>query len=214
MTDLTAARNTMVSNQLRTYDVLDFKVLNAFEMVPREAFVAESEAALAYLDREVLARGGKTRLLTPMVLARMVQSLEVLPGETALDVNGSGYGAAILAACGARVTALETDADGASAALKAAGVSGVEVISGEAGAGAPGKGPFNVILVHGAAEVEPEALLDQLADRGRLMIVMGRGRSGRAMLFRKVGNSASGVRVIDAAAPAISSLARASEFAF
>lgn len=214
MTDVSAARNTMVSNQIRTYDVTDFAVLTAFETVPREAFVAEGQANLAYLDREVLARGGRSRLLTPMVLARMVQALDIVAGETALDVNGAGYGAAILAACGARVTALETDPESASASLAAAGVTGVEVVGGEAGEGAPGRGPFNVILVHGAAEVVPEALLAQLADRGRLMIVMGKGRSGRAMLFRKVGKAASGVRVFDAAAPAIPGLARVGEFAF
>ena len=214
MTDFAAARRTMVENQLRTYDITDHTVLAAFETVQREVFVEGRQSAIAYLDRELTARDGKTRLLTPMVHARFVQALEIRPGETALDVGGAGYGAAILKACGAHVTAVETDADAARVALKTANVADVEVVAGDAGAGAPGKGPFDIIMVHGSAELAPESLLAQLKDGGRLAIVMGHGRSGRATLFRKVGKSVSRARVFDAAAPALPAFNRASEFTF
>lgn len=209
-----AARRTMVENQLRTYDVTDHTVLAAFESVPRELFVAPAQAEMAYLDREQPTRDGKTRLLTPMVHARLLQALDVAPGETALDVGSAGYGAAILVACGAKVTALEADAEATRGALQAAGVAGVDVVAGDAGTGAANRGPFNVILVHGAAEVQPEALLAQLAEGGRLGVVMGTGRSGRATVFRKVSGKAGGACAFDAAAPTLAALARKSEFAF
>lgn len=214
MTDFAAARRTMVENQLRTYDITDHTVLTAFETVPRHAFVDERQSAIAYLDRELTARGGKARLLTPMVHARFVQEMNIKAGERALDVGGAGYGAAILAACGTKVVALESDAESARASLAAAGVSDIEVVAGDAGAGAPGKGQFDLIMVHGAAEIAPDSLLALLKDGGRLAIVMGHGRSGRATLFRRIGASFSHARVFDAAAPALAAFNRKSEFTF
>ncbi len=95
----------MVNSQLRTGGIVDKVVLAAFLDVPRQRFVAPVHESLAYLDRELPARGAKfRRLLTPMVLARMFQAVTVTAGDRALDVaGGSGYGAALLAAMGAKV---------------------------------------------------------------------------------------------------------------
>ena len=105
----------MVNSQLRTGGVVDKAVLAAFLDVPRQRFVAPEHESLAYLDRELPARGAKVRrLLAPMVLARMLQAATVVPSDRALDVaGGSGYGAAILAAMGAKVVLLESDAGAA-----------------------------------------------------------------------------------------------------
>lgn len=214
MTDFAAARRTMVDNQIRTYDVSDKLVLAAFEAVPREHFVPVSDAAVAYIDREQTARDGVTRLVTPLVLARLIQALEPAPGQRALDVGSMGYGAALLARAGLKVVATVADSAAAQAALAAAGVSGVDVVAAEASAGAPGQGPYDLIVVHGAAEVEPEALLNQLKDGGRLGIVMGTGRAARATVFRRIGATFSRARAFDAAAPALPAFARKAEFAF
>ena len=92
----------MVNGQLRTGGVVDKAVLAAFLEVARQRFVAPEYESLAYLDRELPARGAKVRrLLAPMVLARMLQAATVVPSDRALDVaGGSGYGAAILASYG------------------------------------------------------------------------------------------------------------------
>jgi len=214
MTDFAAARRTMVDNQIRTYDVSEKLVLAAFEAVPREHFVPAADAAVAYIDREQIARDGATRLMTPLVLARLMQALEPAPGQTVLDVGSMGYGAALFASAGLKVVATATDAAAAKTALAAAGASGVEVIGADAGAGAPKQGPYDIILVHGSAEVEPESLLAQLKDGGRLGIVMGTGRAGRATVFRRIGNTFSRARAFDAAAPALAAFARKAEFAF
>ena len=101
----------MVNGQLRTGGVVDKVLLAAFLEVARQRFVAPEHELLAYLDRELPARGAKfRRLLAPMVLARMLQAATVVPSDRALVVaGGSGYGAAILAAMGAKVVLLESD---------------------------------------------------------------------------------------------------------
>ena len=102
----------MVNSQLRTGGIVDKAVLAAFLEAPRQRFVAPEYESLAYLDRELPARGAKVRrLLAPMILARLLQAATVVPTDRALDVaGGSGYGAAILAAMGAKVVLLESDA--------------------------------------------------------------------------------------------------------
>lgn len=214
MTDFAAARRTMVSNQLRTYDVTDQTLLAAFETVPREVFVADGEGHKAYLDREVTARDGRTRLMTPMITARMIQALELNKGEKVLDVGSAGYGAAVLKACGLEVVALVADAEQAKASLAAAGAGNVPVVSGSYAAGAVGQGPYDAIVVHGAAECEPEGLLAQLKDGGALAIVMLSGRVGRVMVYRRVGKTFSKARAIDGMAPMLAEFARKPEFAF
>ena len=213
MNDFSAARRTMVDNQIRTYDVTDRAVLASFESVPREAFVASGQAGVAYLDRELPACTG-ARLVAPMVLARLIQALEVSPGNRVLDVNGSGYGAAILSGLGASVVSLDADSVPAAAALAAVGVDGVATVSGSLAGGAAAKGPYDVILVHGAADVEPTALFGQLKDGGRLGIVMGRGRTGRATVFRKSRSTVSGFAIFDAAAPSLPEFAAKPAFQF
>src|SRR5271154_4189531 len=108
----------MVNGQLRTGGVADKALLAAFLEVPRQHFVAPDYESLAYLDRELPARGAKFRhLLAPMVLARMFQAATVVPTDRVLDVGGgSGYGAALLASLGAQVVLLESDAAAAEAA--------------------------------------------------------------------------------------------------
>ena len=113
MLDFTRARRNMVDSQLRTFDVTDRAVLAAMGDSPRERFVPDSRIALAYLDQNVSLRDGDGEprwMLQPMVIARIIQALEVVPGSRVLDVGaGYGYASEILARLGAHVTALESD---------------------------------------------------------------------------------------------------------
>src|SRR4051794_27469800 len=96
MTDFAAARRMMVDNQVRTSDVTDMRVLAAMLAVPRERFLPPSNAALAYLDLDVPVTvgdgGNQRRMLTPMVLAKLLQAAEIGPADRVLDVGAAtGY---------------------------------------------------------------------------------------------------------------------------
>ena len=112
MLDYAQARRLMVDCQLRTFDVNDNAVLDAFDSVPREHFVPAGREAFAYIDQtlRIETADAEPRFVpAPMLLARMIQALELKPGTRALDVAGGyGYGAAVMARLGARVTAVES----------------------------------------------------------------------------------------------------------
>ena len=129
----------MVNGQLRTGGIVDKALLAAFLETPRQRFVAPEYESLAYLDRELPARGAANRkLMEPLTLARMLQAARVVPGDRVLDVGGgSGYCAGLLSAMGAKVTMLETDL-GALAAARA------EL-----------KGRANVVVVEGSLDGAP-----------------------------------------------------------
>ena len=135
MTDFAAARRSMVDGQVRTNDVTDLRIIAAMLELPRERFVPQSEAALAYLDRDIPLRapgtGAGRCLLKPMVLAKMVQAASVRATDHVLDVGcATGYSAALLARLAGSVIALEEDAVLAAAArenLKAIGAGKVEM---------------------------------------------------------------------------------------
>lgn len=205
-------RRMMVDCQLRTYDVTDRAVLAAADAVPREAFLPPAATHLAYLDQSVPLPGTGRALMTPMVLARMIQNLELQPGESALEyAGGTGYGAALMAAMGVRATLWEPDSaalEQARAALARAG-SGTVAVS----ATQP-SGTFDAVLVSGACEVPPESLFPLVLPGGRLIVVEGHGRSARVKLYRKSDASMSGRPVFDAAAPAIAEFQRVPAFEF
>jgi protein-L-isoaspartate(D-aspartate) O-methyltransferase len=178
MLDFAQARRMMVDSQLRTFDVNDIPLLDAMDDIPRERFVPPGRENLAYIDRDILVSEGRERrcMLAPMVLARMIQALGIEPGMRVLDVAcGRGYSAAVLARLGATVTALEASEELAATArqsLSAAGVDRVRVVSGHLSQGYPPHAPYDAVLINGAVEVRPEALLQQLAESGRLICVM------------------------------------------
>jgi len=184
----------MVNGQLRTGGVVDKVVLAAFLDVARQHFVAPGHASLAYLDRELPARGAKfRRLLAPMVLARMLQAATVVPSDRVLDVaGGSGYGAAILASMGAKVVLLESDAGAAEVAKgELHNRENVTVVVGPLDSAAAALGPFDLILVEGAFGVFPDSLVALIADSGRLVGIDASSEPSQAVIYEKSGGGIS-----------------------
>lgn len=224
MVDMSHARRVMVDNQIRTFDVTDKTVLEAFDSVPRELFVAPRDRAIAYADK-ILTVGegaGARALLPPLVLARLVQALEPAPGAKALDVlGGMGYSAAILAGAGLDVSFIEQDAaltEQARAALAEAQVA-VQVLPADGGLGVASapkgvSGRYDIILINGASEREPEAFFPLLAEGGRLGVLMRAGVNARATIFLRSGNHVSPRRAFDAVAPVLPGFAAEAGFVF
>lgn len=218
MTDFVQARRTMVDCQIRTNDVTEARIVDAFLTVPRETFVPPAKQNLAYLDAD-LAVGGETTqryLIQPMYLAKLVQAAGVKPTDTVLDIGtATGYSAAILAELAGKVVALESDEQLAATAKAAlAPYANVTVVTGPLEQGAPSSGPYDVILIEGAVEEIPASLHASLKEGGRLVAVVGRGRSGRATVFVKVGSDNAGRIAFDASLPALAAFAKAPAFSF
>lgn len=188
MIDFEAARIKMVENQIRTTDVTSHSVLRAFLSVPREAFVPEKSKPLAYLDADIELAHGRY-LMEASPLAKQLQAAEITKEDRVLDLGtGTGYVAALLSRLAGSVTALESDvalAEQADRNLKALDCRNVTVVTGDLTKGHAANAPYDVIFVNGAVEEVPSAIVDQLAEGGRLVAVIGYGNAAQAKILLK-----------------------------
>jgi protein-L-isoaspartate(D-aspartate) O-methyltransferase len=221
--DFAALRRTMVERQVRTFDVTDQAVIARMYAVPREKFVPESLATLAYSDvaLELPVAAGRTprRLLPPLILARMLQASLVRPEDRVFDVGGAtGYSAAILGGLALSVVALECEAEFVSKAK--ASLAGeptpVKVVHGPLTQPPAGEGPFDLVFVNGAVEANVEALFEALAPQGRLVTIFREtGLVSRAVRFDKDDLGEVGRRALfDASAPTLPGFEKAPAFVF
>ena len=170
-TSFDAMRTAMVRSQLRTTGVNDPTVIDAMAAVPRERFVDPAARAAAYADIAPPTGAGR-HLLPPMILGNLLTRAELDANDRALVVGAAtGYAAAVLAAMGLKVVALEADAGLAGRAREIA-PSGVEVVEGELEQGWPTGAPYDLILLDGAIEEVPSSLIAQLKDGGRIAAVI------------------------------------------
>lgn len=217
MTDFARARHWMVEAQIRTSDVTDHALQDVVRRLPRELFTPANRQALAYAETELELAPGRY-LLRPRDLAKLVQAMAPQPGQKALEVFGaSGYGAAVLAGVGCQVVLLEPDAELgklARQALDGAGASGVVLASSDPLAGWPDAAPYDLILVNGAVEVVPPAWVEQLAEGGRLGVIVRNGPAGQARIYSRAGGIIASRVVFDAAPPVLPGLAKLAEFVF
>jgi protein-L-isoaspartate(D-aspartate) O-methyltransferase len=212
-----AARLNMVDSQIRPNKVTDPAILAAMGSLKRERFLPAGKAALAYADEDVALPNGRV-LLEPMVLARLLQTAEPRPGERVLVVAaGAGYGAAVLADCGCRVTALEQDADLAAQAREVLMdlAPTVSVVTGPLDAGWNAGAPYDLIVIEGAVPEIPAALAGQLRNEGgRLVAVIRAGRTGQAVLAEATPAGLRAQPVFDCATPVLPSLRAEPVFQF
>jgi protein-L-isoaspartate(D-aspartate) O-methyltransferase len=217
MSDFAAARTKMVDSQLRTENVTDYDILAAMSDIPRERFVPAGQGRLAYVDRDVPIAAARY-LMEPAPFARLLQIAEVGRSDIVLDVGcGTGYSAAVLARLADSVVALESDADlagSASATLMDLGVANAAVVTGPLEEGYPSEGPFDVIVVEGAVEVVPDALLSQLKEGGRLVAVVGYGRAAAAKVFTRSAGEVGSRDAFDAAVMPLPGFRKPQAFVF
>jgi protein-L-isoaspartate(D-aspartate) O-methyltransferase len=212
------ARKHMVDSQIRPNRVTDPRVLYAMRRLPRERFLPSNVASLAYADEDVPLANGRF-MLEPMVLARLLQAAALRDNERVLVVGaGTGYGAAVLAACGCRVTALEDDAALAAIARDAlaAEAPGVNLVSGPLSAGWPAQAPYDLVLIEGAVPAIPTALAAQThADTGRILAAIhAEGRVTQAVIAEATPAGLGISPLFDCATQPIPSLRKPSMFVF
>lgn len=209
--DFEAMRQAMVASQLRTVGVDDPRLIAALAIVPREAFVPAERRALAYADLSIDLGGGRA-LNPPMATALLLDAAEIRSGDRVLIVGAAtGYAAAVAALLAGSVTALE--ADPALAAEARANVPAVQVCEGPLEAGAPG-GPFDAIVIDGAVEQLPDAIVAQLAEGGRLAAAIDDRGVTRLAVGRRGGSGFAPIPFADASAVRLPGFARPRAFVF
>ena len=219
MTDFTIARRNMVEGQLRPNKVTNVDLLSVAGALPRERFLPEGLRSVAYADDDVPLGNGRY-LMEPMVLARLIQALQPGAEDRALVVaSGRGYGAALLARLVKSVVAVESDAALAGAAdqvCKELSLGNVSHHVGRCEDGAAAMAPFDIVLIEGAVRQIPQAIVDQIAEGGRLATVLtgAGGVQGTAQLMVKEGGTASGRPLFDAGTPALPGFAPPAKFTF
>ena len=218
MTDYAVARHKMVENQLRPNRVTDERVIEAFLRLRRELFLPERLRAIAYVDED-LPLGGGRYLMQPMVAARLLQAAMPEAKDTALVVGaGVGYEAALLALLARHVVALEDNAElgriGRSALVDHR-IGSVSYVETPLPLGHRQPAPNNVILFGGAAAEVPAAIGGQLAEGGRMVVVLRQqGRVGRATLITRTGGVLAQRAIFDAATPLLPGFAATPAFVF
>ncbi|MCV0398034.1 MAG: protein-L-isoaspartate O-methyltransferase [Rhizobiaceae bacterium] len=221
--DYAALRAKMVDSQVRTTDVTDHAIVSALLSVPREEFVPATRRALAYIDEDLLltpAAGANPArwLMEPSPFAKLLQLARITPDSVVLDVGcATGYSAAVLSRIAQSVIAVEQDealAQLATSTLTGLGYDNAVVVTGPLAEGYPSEAPFDVILLEGAVETIPQALLDQLKDGGRLVAAEGTGNAAVAKAWIRDGASISAVRGFNAAVKPLPGFEKAAEFQF
>jgi protein-L-isoaspartate(D-aspartate) O-methyltransferase len=216
--DLSAARDQMIGHQLRAWDIGDSRVLDVMGTVPRPDFVPAAYRNLAYADMAVPIGHGQ-EMLAPKIQGRLLQALELNPGDEVLDVGtGTGFLAACLARLAGQVTSIDIREDFTELArkqLSSTGVHGVRLVTGDIFETTfPRR--FDAIAVTGSLPLYPRAFEDWLKPGGRMFCIVGVDPLMEATLVRKGLDSAAARReaIFETLAPALENAPSGETFRF
>ena len=184
-----AARDLMIKSQLRTWDVLDQRVLDLVARMPREEYVPAAYRNIAYVDMNIPLGHGEV-MMAPKLEARLLQELEIDPQDKILEIGtGSGYMAALLANLGRQVVSVEIRPEfTAAAAAKLAhhGVRNITLEVGDAALGWDRQKPYDVIVITGSLPILPETFQQSLAPGGRMIAIVGRAPAMEVRRIRRL----------------------------
>ncbi|NNE84578.1 MAG: protein-L-isoaspartate O-methyltransferase [Alphaproteobacteria bacterium] len=214
------ARQNMVDNQLRPNKVTDPQILAAMADLPRERFVPKVKQGIAYIDEDIEVAPDRY-LMEPVVLARLLQALELTSETTVLNIGcATGYDAALLGRLVGSVVAIESDpalVALASEAINELAIDNVAVIEAPLEQGYAAQAPYDAIFISGAVDEVPPALADKLTPDGRLAVVVGgqeHGILGRAHLYVRSGDTFSSRPLFDAGTHMLPGFIREQNFVF
>jgi protein-L-isoaspartate(D-aspartate) O-methyltransferase len=187
--NLEQARHNMVLQQIRPWDVLDQRVLDLLESMPREDFVPEHYRNVAYADIAI-PLGHHEVMMPPRVEARMLQALAIQPQDTVLEIGtGSGFVTALLAKLARYVHSVEIHEElhrTAAATLQEHGLINVSLDTGDAARGWTNCGQVDVIAITGSLPLLPEAFQQSLKPGGRLFAIVGDAPAMEATLITRL----------------------------
>lgn len=214
------ARKNMVDSQIHTAGVISAPLLEAFRLVPREAFVPGNLRGVAYIDED-LPLGDGCFLMEPAVLARLIQAVEVSPEDVVLNIGDhTGYSSAIFSALVKTVITIENRPgmlDDARRCWADYSFCNIAVINGDLTEGCPEHAPYSLIFMQGAVAEVPDILLAQLSLRGRLITILrpAGSRVGTAVMIERIGDGKySTLKLFDTGTPYIPGFEPRIEFAF
>lgn len=215
MSEFASRRVMMVDTQVRPSDVTKFPIIDAMLSVPRETFVPDAKREAAYVGENLDLAPGRV-VLEPRTLAKLLDGLDVQPGELVLHVGcGLGYSPAVIARLAETVVTVEEDealAAEAQRILSDEGVDNAVVVAGPLAEGSAKCAPYDVITIEGGVEVVPDALLSQLKDGGRIGAVFMDGAVGTVRIGYKAGGAVTWRSVFNAAAPVLPGFRKARGF--
>jgi protein-L-isoaspartate(D-aspartate) O-methyltransferase len=193
-------RFSMVESQLRQRGIRDERLLAAMSKVPRHEFVSQQNWNEAYADHPIPIAEKQTTS-QPYMIAAMVQAAEIKPGDRVLEIGaGSGYQTAVLAELASQVFAVERYAsltETAQKTLERLGYRNAKIVTGDGSLGLPEAAPFDAIIVSAAAPSIPQALVDQLALGGRLLIPIGEAEQQVLQLVQRNADGGTSVRTLE-----------------
>jgi protein-L-isoaspartate(D-aspartate) O-methyltransferase len=210
------ARTQMITQQIRAWDVLDERVLDAMRRTPREFFVPERYVDVAFADTDIPLMAGQ-HMLAPKIVGRLLQALDAHPGMRALVVGaGTGFVPACLAAMGASVRAVEIHPELAAAAranLKRAGFGQVDVVTGDTFNLDLGK-DYALIAVCGALPLYDDRFARALAVGGKLFVVVGDRPPQEALLVTRTASAFTSTGLFETAIDPLENAKRPELFQF
>lgn len=221
--DFAELRRKMVDNQIRTVDVTNLSILEAFLTVPREDFVPKDMRALSYLDTDIVTYPGKNEVPTrysmkPASLAKLLQLAAVKSSDIILDIGAnSGYCAALLSKLSGSVIALENNKvllEQAVEALERNQCDNVVAVYGALEKGYAVKGSYDVIFIEGAVDFIPKDIFEQMKDGGRLVVVEGHGNAGVARIYVKEDGIVSACRAFNLSVKCLPGFLKTPDFIF
>lgn len=217
MQDYAAQREAMVDGQVRPADVTKYPVIAAMRAVPRELYVPADQRSLAYMGDDLPLAPGRV-LLAPRTFAKMLDAVEPGPTDLVLDIGaGYGYSAAVMARMAQAVVALEEDPAMAAEAerlMTEEQVDNAIVVTGALAHGAPQHGPYDVIVLQGAAMRLPDAIADQLKTGGRIAAPFAEDAPGTVRIGHKTAQGISWRFGFNAGAPVLPGFEAEAAFEF